>query len=129
MNKKQDCAQSGSFQHNLQHRCFPTLMFARFPNQSPLLIVPRTMTYLTSLQGLFLFMITWLRHFISMLRGKAFKRLFTDTLFLNNNVFSGQVECSYFSAHFSLKIFLYYSKNYNCKRKNLSYAFCGLFIF
>ena len=107
---------------------FSTLMFAGFPNQSPLLIMLRTMTYLTSLQGLFLFMITWLRHFISMLRGKAFKRLFTDTLFLNNNVFF-QAEYSYFSAHFSLKIFLYYSKTYNCKRKNLSYSFCGLFIF
>ena len=32
-----DCAQSGSFQHNLQHQLFSTLMFAEFPNQSPLL--------------------------------------------------------------------------------------------
>ena len=36
-----DCAPSGSFQHNLQHHGFQTLMFAGFHNQSPLLTMSR----------------------------------------------------------------------------------------
>ena len=46
-------------------------------------------------------------------------------LIYKNVVFSGQAEYSYFSADFSLKIFLYYSWII----KNLSYPFSGLFIF
>ena len=47
------------------------------------------------------------------------------TIFLYKNVvFSCQAECSHFSANFSLKLL-----NRNWKRKNLSWTFCGLFIF
>ena len=35
--KAKDCAQSGSFQHNLQHYCFQHWCFPSFLNQSPLL--------------------------------------------------------------------------------------------
>ena len=39
--KTKDCARSGSFQHKLQYHGFQTLMFAGFPNQSPLLTTSR----------------------------------------------------------------------------------------
>ena len=75
----------------------------------------KRMAYLTSSRIYFHWwaspsLITWSHHLMSIFRGKAFKRLFTYTLFhIRMLFFSGQAEYSYFSADFSLKIFLYYS--------------------